>query len=390
MRLLNPVALSVTVLSFFALLGAAPATAANVDQSNADLDEMARAIAQMAKAPGFRGFIRSEIARSKNRENIVSLERFLDRAARQKGMPTGIAKLQQTRQRAQQRINQINAEALKGFDLYIPVEAHRAKWKGGENFIVAFAPWGDDQAIASIRGYSVRTGEAVTLRSDAPPETVVLVLAPEEHESHEVSPNTPKPEPSQSGALPRPHVIGKEVKEAPVAQEPGNSYLGIRRMLIRDVREPWWAGAPEITLGLFQRKGNYCASTHVSEYSYALEYLDHANAWRTTWRRLTDTDRNRQYCGGSDLNERGRYTCAYFNSGDYATKVRVLIYERDSYLAPLNDYVFSLYRGVTCSLYRRADDDYVDSGTIYRNNFNFEFDYRHDMGNAYVFWHKVH
>jgi hypothetical protein len=365
-------------------------SSATIDEANADLDEMARALAQMSRAPSFRGFIRSEIAKSKNRENIVSLDRFLERAARQQGMPPGIAELEQTRQRVQQRFGQIDADALQGFDLYIPVEAHRAKWRGGEDFIVAFAPLGDDQAIASIKGYSVATGEPVLLRSDVAPETVVLVLAPEEHESHDVVADASGPEAPTSEPLPRPHVIGKEAKEAPVPQDPGNSYVGIRRMFIRDVREPWWAGAPEIYLSLFQRKGNYCAQTSVFHTSSALAYLDHDDTWHTTWHALTFPESNGRNCGRDVLGAAGDYACAYFNSRDYATKVRVVIYERDSIFAPRNDYVFSLFTGVTCAMARKADDDYVDSGTTYRNNFNFEFDYRQDMGNAYVFWHKVH
>lgn len=53
--------------------------------------------------------------------------------------------------------------------------------------------------------------------------------------------------------------------------------------------------------------------------------------------------------------------------------------------------MYELYTGVT---YRFTEidegDDYIDHGYVWESNFPFESDYPHDMGNAYVIWHKVH
>ncbi|MFT5482878.1 MAG: hypothetical protein ACI9GW_001533 [Halieaceae bacterium] len=158
-------------------------------------------------------------------------------------------------------------------------------------------------------------------------------------------------------------------------------------MLIRNVREPWYLGAPEIYAHISQRKGNYCENAYISYYSDSLERFDAANVWRTIWDPRSfqvNSCRN----GRSTSAER---TCTHFDSS-YPDKMRVNIYERDNnfFGAAFNQIVFDLYPGVTCGLYRYNGDDYIDCATLYRNNFPFEFDYRHDMGNAYVIWHKIH
>jgi hypothetical protein len=46
--------------------------------------------------------------------------------------------------------------------------------------------------------------------------------------------------------------------------------------------------------------------------------------------------------------------------------------------------------GVTIEICRWSEDDYIDHDVVCRSNFGFETDYRHDIGNAYVFEHKFH
>jgi hypothetical protein len=69
--------------------------------------------------------------------------------------------------------------------------------------------------------------------------------------------------------------------------------------------------------------------------------------------------------------------------------MRICIFEidRGGYYKPI---LATLYSGVTCTIPRHSEDDLVDIGTMYKNNFGWEYDYRQDMGNAYVYWHKVH
>jgi hypothetical protein len=355
---------------------------ARVQAANTDLDVLARELAKLCATPGFRGFLRSEIARSKNREGILPLEKFLERASRRPDAPPGLAKYRDFTAKARGRLKASGQSQLEGYDLYIPVEAHRAKWKGGKDFVVAFAPVGDDQSVRQIVAYSVSDGQRVLLDAATPPETVVLAIVPEEHESHEASPEQPPREPVDR-TLPKPDFAGKEAPRKPVRQEPGNSYVGLRRMYIRDMKEPWWLGSPEIKVMFAQRKGNYCEDKDVTQYSSALEYFDHPRTWRTTWYPDSNTTPNKDQC-----NNRLKRTCWHFDSR-YDDKMRLYIYERDAfgYSMPI---LYTIAPGVTCDIYRTSEDDYIDAGTMYRDNFPFEYDYRQDMGNAYVYWHKVH
>ena len=386
--------LVVSLLAAGTACAAEPAdTAEAQQQANADLDTMARELAKLAATPGFRGFVRSEIAKSKNRESILELDRFLERAARKRGAPPGLSKFREFSAQAQRRLRSGGA-AFKGYDLYIPVEAHRAKWRGGDDFVVAFGPYGDDQRIQQIFAYSVRNGERVVLDAQRPPEMVVLMLVPDEHETHEVSGAAP-PVTDQDRTLARPDVVGKDIAEKPVPQESGNSYVGVRRLYIRDVKEPWWLGQPEIRMYIAQRKNNYCVVAAPTEYS-ELKWYDNARTWRTTW--SPQQQANNDYCRPNNNQENtyletGKRTCSYFGSG-YYNKLYIRIYEADSLLEGVGSYfrpyLYTIYSNVTCQINRWSADDYIDHGTTYRNNFDYAADYKHDMGNAYIYWHKVH
>jgi hypothetical protein len=69
-----------------------PDEAAKMAQANADLDRLAQDLIKLVTHPGFRGFLRSEIAQSKNRKNILEVDKFLERALRGGGMPPELAK----------------------------------------------------------------------------------------------------------------------------------------------------------------------------------------------------------------------------------------------------------------------------------------------------------
>lgn len=204
-------ALSVTPHITF---GAVPADSDELQrQINADLDGMAQQLATLTATPGFRGFLRSEIAKSKNRESILSLDRFLEKAAKQRNTPPGLAKLAKLNRSSKARQKSASSE-LKGYNLYIPVEAHRAKWKGGKDFVVAFAPAGDDQTTQEIIGYSVSNGTKVRLDARTPPQTVVLIVAPEEHETHELK-GTPEAITEEDRQIPTPHVKARTSQQNP-------------------------------------------------------------------------------------------------------------------------------------------------------------------------------
>jgi hypothetical protein len=355
--------------------------AAALQQANTDLNSLAQELATLLAEPGFRGFLRSEIAKSKNRENIVELDKFLDKAARQQGAPKGLAKYRDRARGIDTRIKNSHLNALAGFDLYIPVDAHRKQWKGGKDFLVAASPLGDEKNIRQIVAYSVQTGKQVMLDPNTPPQQTVLVLVPEEHDTHEMPKHVMQGEPMDPRRLPPPSVSGRDPAHKPVPQDPGNSYIGVRRLYIRDVKEPWTRGAPEIKAFFGQRKGNYCEERYVSHKYTWLDGVNKTKTWYNTWPVPHTSNCN----SGPSTNSTS--PCWYFDN-NYYDKGVLYIYEQDG--GDHKNTVYTLYPGVTCSFSRYSGDDYVDGTSMYKSNMPFEYDYKHDLGNAYVIWHKLH
>ena len=82
-----------------------------IEQANTDLDSLARELANLVAEPGFRGFLRAEIAKSKNREQILELDRFLERAGKQKGAPKELGKYRDKARGIDNRIKNSNLNA---------------------------------------------------------------------------------------------------------------------------------------------------------------------------------------------------------------------------------------------------------------------------------------
>jgi len=247
-------------LAMFFSAGMAFAVTPAEQQANAELESMAKDIAQLSATPGFRGFLRSEIAQSKNRENIVELDEFLSRAMKQKNMPPGLDKLQNKARNAKGRVKAFSvADRL---DLYIPVGAHRAKWKGGQDFLVAFSPVQDEKNTKEIVAYSVKDGRRVLLNPNQAPAEVVLVIAPCEHETHQYilkpDPNAP-PEgmraPLKDTSPPGQIAPNEKKDKEEIGKYKGNSNLYVYFTLIKRTQEPWYMGKPEIEVYILHECG---------------------------------------------------------------------------------------------------------------------------------------
>jgi hypothetical protein len=252
------------LLVFPSLPIAQESTAEEVKRANTDLEEIAKNIATLCAQPGFRGFLRSEIAQSKNRESILELDKFLDRASKQKNMPPGLRKAKENASKTIDRLSSKGLESLRGLDLYIPVEAHRTKWKGGKDFVVAYAPLGNEKDVSNIVAYSVSNGERVLLDSKTPPEQVVLIVAPEEHMSHEVGEELrtgPEPDPSK-------------IRVDDDGTDEDNSYFGIPMVKLLHDHEPWYLGGPEVYVLIGQKssKGTQPSKINLTE-------VDKENTW---------------------------------------------------------------------------------------------------------------
>jgi hypothetical protein len=365
-----------TIFIFFAVLGFSSSVlsaemppeirAKKMQEANADLDMLAQEVAKLCSQPGFRGFLRSEIAKSKNRENIVELDKFLDRAQRQQGMPPGLAKAKNNAQQAKGRLKSSGIWALEGYDLYIPVEAHKKKWRGGDDFFVAFSPVDDEKDIKQIVAYSVRDGKRVFFDPNKAPDAVVLVIAPEEHDTHEIP-----PPPKKSQELGPPASLPKDdgIDLSKPGKHKGNSYMRVNYLLFTNDMEPWTRGAPEIKTIAVQSKIGLRKCTTFYEYSN-LSRMDKENYWHNTSGIL-------------------RYP---FDSG-YFDKLDFKVYEQDGG-SRVYDSVIYYYRHaygtskVNCQFYIYSGDDKIGHTYIYRSAL--KYNYQKIWGFNYVrmIWEK--
>ena len=138
--------------------------AARMRQANTELNALSSDLAKALGHPGFRGLIRAEIAKAKTREHIVKLDGVLGKASRGPNVPPGLQKLQDASRRTggQFKVKATGGEVMEGLDLYFPVPEHRERWKGGIDFLVAFAPvHGRDAKFTEFIAYSVKTGKQV-------------------------------------------------------------------------------------------------------------------------------------------------------------------------------------------------------------------------------------
>jgi hypothetical protein len=219
-------------------------------EANAQLDSLAKGLAGLLSEPGFRGHVRSTIAQSKNSENIVELEDFLAKAVQKTDLPPGVKKLNDTVLKAKTRTRDLKVWNKEGFDLYFPVKDHLNKWKGDTDFYVAYTPYNNSRDVGEIYGYSVKTGERYAFSVAAAPDVPVLIVAPCEHETHEVTegPGPEKTPPPGVSATIKPDNKPRKVE----SDKGGNSYLLIQYIDFCNANmqdyETWNMGAPEFYL----------------------------------------------------------------------------------------------------------------------------------------------
>lgn len=141
-----------------------PASAAR-----ARAEALARQLARALADPDTRAGLHRALAASRVREGKLHFQRQL----RLPGSAL-LAGLARAGGRTEAAVREA-AEAAIPLELYLPVEAHRARWRGGEDFLVATALADDDPPVAFDR-----LGRRSVLSPDHPPETPVLALVPVE------------------------------------------------------------------------------------------------------------------------------------------------------------------------------------------------------------------
>jgi len=327
-------------------------TAQKKKEINSHLEMLAKEMAQALAHPGFRGLLQSEIAKSKNREQILESKTFLGKAVGQREVPPGLQKLRDRGKKTRELIRTSGIWDLEGLDIYFPFEDHRKKWKGKRDLLVAFSPVDDEQDVAEIIAYSVKSGERMILDLEIPPETPVLVFAAEEHENHEIE---PPPPPTDEGAVkgPKPKVKKKD--------DSGNSYFGVRYLRIDDDQEPWWKGYPEIYSYYIQRgpSSTSCQVTYTN-----LHWVNKERSWYWAW----------------------PYLARHFDSR-YSDLSYIRIYERDGGTNRRYDVTIE---GQTCLYWKRDGDDRIEVRWRRKSKYGFNYDYYGDWGRAAVKLRKTH
>jgi hypothetical protein len=135
----------------------------------AAMDRLARRFARAMTDPTFRGYLKSELDRSRFVEHKIQLQRFL--AAGGGRAMRDVARLSASSDKEVEA----DAATATGMEMYFPVPAHRANWKGGSDLLVASA-WEDHEAPVA---YDVR-GKGQVLSADHPPAVPVLAVEPVE------------------------------------------------------------------------------------------------------------------------------------------------------------------------------------------------------------------
>jgi hypothetical protein len=133
------------------------------------LERLAQRMALSLADSGFRTRLKAELDRSPVREHKLHFQRFLTQGARPAAAE--VARLNAA------TAGTIETEALGTIPLefYMPVPAHRARWTGGEDVLVATALKDHDSPVA----FDIH-GQRRVLNPDQPPTTPVLALVPVE------------------------------------------------------------------------------------------------------------------------------------------------------------------------------------------------------------------
>ena len=212
--------------------------AEQVHEINVGLAGTAKAMAKALSDKKFRRFVRQQITRSRNAEQILEAKAFFQKAVRTNRSAPGLQELQQGVLKLSAQVKEAGlklSEETGEVDIYFPVVAHRKHWRGDEHLLVAFVPLADDMSLQEIYAWSVKDQKPVILSAQEPPATPVLVIALTEKETYATR---KPPPPTDVGS-----VKGPEPKDKPKSD---NSYFGASYLKMRDDREPWILGNPEI------------------------------------------------------------------------------------------------------------------------------------------------
>ncbi len=133
------------------------------------LERQARRLARALDDPGFRQYLRAQLAESPVVEHKLQFQRFLARDGRR-----ALSAMARADGEAEASVSADANEGI-GAEVYFPVPGHLERWSGGPDLLVATAIGDHDAPVA----FDTR-GRRVLLDPKAPPSTPVLALVPQE------------------------------------------------------------------------------------------------------------------------------------------------------------------------------------------------------------------
>jgi hypothetical protein len=231
-------------------VGYESAEAAQRAKERTAMDRLAQRLAHALADPQFRTYLKDELDRSPFIENKLEFQTLLSRSNRR--VLRDIARLTGETESAVE-LDAANAIPL---EIYFPVPAHRARWTGGPDVLVASAREDRDAPLA----YDVK-GRRQVLSPDVPPDTPVLAIVPVETDfrsrdaiSYAVDSPLPPPPPP-----------------VPPPTPPAGLYMTYAHF-VQDF-EGWFKGSPEYELHILGQAGTsdsltdyQCAGEPAGEY----------------------------------------------------------------------------------------------------------------------------
>ncbi|HJR16553.1 MAG TPA: hypothetical protein VJ808_06845 [Gemmatimonadales bacterium] len=205
-------------------------------------DRLARRLARALADAEFRAHVKGAMEASPFPENKLQFQRFLNRSNQR--VLRQVARLTTEPEAAVQS----DAVAAAPLEMYFPVPAHRAAWRGDANVLVASAREDGDAPVA----YDVH-GRRHVLSAHVPPATPVLAIVPTETDFGPEDSIAYAVNPTPSGPLPSP-------------TPPPGLYMTYAHF-VQDF-EGWFKGSPEYEIHVLGQAGS---SDSLSDYQCAGE-----------------------------------------------------------------------------------------------------------------------
>ncbi|MGH7561550.1 MAG: hypothetical protein ACRENB_11070 [Gemmatimonadales bacterium] len=240
------------------------AAAQNADAAaRARHERLARRFALALADDAFRAEVAAALAASTHREGKVHLQAFLDRAG-------GVARRRlATLAKEPEPAVQADLAAAAPIEIYLPVPAHRNRWRGAAEVLVATAETDRDRPVAFEP-----SGRRALLSADAPPATPVIALGRAE---------TSFGAPALTACA---DCIGDEPPSDPASGTSGaivapGLYMTLARF--NETFEGWMKGSPEFEVHVLGQEGS---SSALKSYQCAGEHAGGPYAFdqnQTTW-----------------------------------------------------------------------------------------------------------